>query len=118
MGSQGNTRAVAFGNRWPVLKALLLLLLAQVSTCTFSKPIFPAFSFCSDKSENGEAYQRRKAVAAGLPESPAPLVASQENMVQPRGSSWRRIALLILAITIHNVPGETLPLSSQPPACR
>ncbi|XP_073901341.1 zinc transporter ZIP11 isoform X2 [Castor canadensis] len=57
-----------------------------------------------DKSENGEAYQRRKAVAAGLPESPAPLVASQENMVQPRGSSWRRIALLILAITIHNVP--------------
>ncbi|XP_073901343.1 zinc transporter ZIP11 isoform X4 [Castor canadensis] len=63
-----------------------------------------ALSIRIDKSENGEAYQRRKAVAAGLPESPAPLVASQENMVQPRGSSWRRIALLILAITIHNVP--------------
>uniref|UniRef100_A0A8D0STC2 Zinc transporter ZIP11 n=1 Tax=Sus scrofa TaxID=9823 RepID=A0A8D0STC2_PIG len=57
-----------------------------------------------DKSENGEAYQRKKAVAADLPESPAAPVPSQGNLVQPGGSSWRRIALLILAITIHNIP--------------
>ncbi|XP_047614750.1 zinc transporter ZIP11 isoform X2 [Phacochoerus africanus] len=57
-----------------------------------------------DKSENGEAYQRKKAVATDLPEGPAAPVPSQGNLVQPGGSSWRRIALLILAITIHNIP--------------
>lgn len=57
-----------------------------------------------DKSENGEAYQRKKVVAAGLPEGPAPLAPSRGSAAQPGGSSWRRIALLILAITIHNVP--------------
>ncbi|XP_011522798.1 zinc transporter ZIP11 isoform X9 [Homo sapiens] len=59
----------------------------------------------SDKSENGEAYQRKKAAATGLPEGPAVPVPSRGNLAQPGGSSWRRIALLILAITIHNVPG-------------
>ncbi|XP_045381169.1 zinc transporter ZIP11 isoform X2 [Lemur catta] len=57
-----------------------------------------------DKSENGEAYQRKKVAAAGLPESPAPPLPSRGNPAQPGGSSWRRIVLLILAITIHNVP--------------
>ncbi|XP_047400151.1 zinc transporter ZIP11 isoform X5 [Sciurus carolinensis] len=57
-----------------------------------------------DKSENGEAYQRKKAVAADLPEGPAPLAPSRGSGAPPGGSSWRRIALLILAITIHNVP--------------
>ncbi|KAM9210610.1 zinc transporter ZIP11 isoform 8-T9 [Dugong dugon] len=56
----------------------------------------------SDKSENGEAYQRRR--AAGLAGDPVPPVPSRGNPVQPGGGSWRRIALLILAITIHNVP--------------
>ncbi|KAM5309203.1 zinc transporter ZIP11 isoform 4-T6 [Glossophaga mutica] len=57
-----------------------------------------------DKSENGEAYQRRKAVATGLPEGPAVPMPSPGNLA-PRGdSSWRRIVLLILAITIHNIP--------------
>uniref|UniRef100_A0A2K5ZPZ3 Zinc transporter ZIP11 n=1 Tax=Mandrillus leucophaeus TaxID=9568 RepID=A0A2K5ZPZ3_MANLE len=56
------------------------------------------------KSENGEAYQRKKAAATGLPEGPAVPVPSRGNLAQPSGSSWRRIALLILAITIHNVP--------------
>ncbi|EHH25157.1 hypothetical protein EGK_08929 [Macaca mulatta] len=54
--------------------------------------------------ENGEAYQRKKAAATGLPEGPAVPVPSRGNLAQPSGSSWRRIALLILAITIHNVP--------------
>ncbi|KAM9597849.1 zinc transporter ZIP11 isoform 5-T5 [Trichechus inunguis] len=56
----------------------------------------------SDKSENGEAYQRRR--VTGLPGDPVPPVPSRGNPVQPEGGSWRRIALLILAITIHNVP--------------
>ncbi|XP_032097759.1 zinc transporter ZIP11 isoform X3 [Sapajus apella] len=58
----------------------------------------------SDKNENGEAYQRKKATATGLPEGPVVPVPSRGNLAQPSGSSWRRIALLILAITIHNIP--------------
>ncbi|XP_004447529.1 zinc transporter ZIP11 isoform X2 [Dasypus novemcinctus] len=54
-----------------------------------------------DKSENGEAYQRRKVTATGPPEDNAPPLSSR---AQSGGSSWRRIALLILAITIHNIP--------------
>ncbi|XP_058532209.1 zinc transporter ZIP11 isoform X4 [Ochotona princeps] len=57
-----------------------------------------------DKSENGEAYQRKKVAATGLGEVPATLVSSRGNLAQPGGSSWRRITLLILAITIHNIP--------------
>ncbi|XP_055448189.1 zinc transporter ZIP11 isoform X3 [Psammomys obesus] len=58
----------------------------------------------SDKSENGEVYQRKKVTAAGLPEGAALSGSVQENPGQPGVSSWRRIALLILAITLHNVP--------------
>ncbi|KAM4843871.1 zinc transporter ZIP11 isoform 2-T2 [Thomomys bottae] len=67
--------------------------------------LFPesALSIRIDKSENGEAYQRRK-LAAGLSEGPAPLMSPPGSVVQPGTGSWRRIALLILAITIHNVP--------------
>nr|XP_035939671.1 zinc transporter ZIP11 isoform X6 [Halichoerus grypus] len=57
-----------------------------------------------DKSENGEAYQRKKVMATGLAEGPAPPVPPRGNPAQPGSSSWRRIALLILAITIHNIP--------------
>ncbi|XP_075418268.1 zinc transporter ZIP11 isoform X1 [Tenrec ecaudatus] len=55
-----------------------------------------------DKSENGEAYQRRR--AGGLSEDPVPAGPSRGSPGQPAGGSWRRITLLILAITIHNVP--------------
>uniref|UniRef100_A0A8C5C401 Zinc transporter ZIP11 n=1 Tax=Gadus morhua TaxID=8049 RepID=A0A8C5C401_GADMO len=44
-----------------------------------------------DKIENGEVHQRRRGSFHG------------PEMVR-RGSSWRRIMLLILAITIHNIP--------------
>uniref|UniRef100_A0A8C2YM07 Zinc transporter ZIP11 n=1 Tax=Chinchilla lanigera TaxID=34839 RepID=A0A8C2YM07_CHILA len=57
-----------------------------------------------DKSENGDAYQRRKVMAGGPTEGPATLAPSREHLVQPSSSSWRRITLLILAITIHNIP--------------
>ncbi|XP_041491645.1 zinc transporter ZIP11 isoform X3 [Microtus oregoni] len=58
----------------------------------------------SDKSENGEVYQRKKVAVTGLPEGTAPSGAVQGNSGQPGVSSWRRMALLILAITIHNIP--------------
>lgn len=58
----------------------------------------------SDKSENGEAYQRKRAVATDLAEGPAAPGPPRGSAAQPGGSSWRRIALLILAITIHNIP--------------
>ncbi|XP_023569917.1 zinc transporter ZIP11 isoform X3 [Octodon degus] len=58
----------------------------------------------SDKSENGEAYQRRKGVAGGPAEGPAALAPARGPLAQPSSSSWRRITLLILAITIHNIP--------------
>lgn len=57
-----------------------------------------------DKSENGEVYQRKKVAIAGLPEGTAHSGPVQGNSGQPGVSSWRRIALLILAITIHNIP--------------
>uniref|UniRef100_A0A8C0S2L8 Zinc transporter ZIP11 n=1 Tax=Canis lupus familiaris TaxID=9615 RepID=A0A8C0S2L8_CANLF len=57
-----------------------------------------------DKSENGEAYQRKKTVAASLPEGPAVPEPPRGTPMQPNSGSWRRIALLILAITIHNIP--------------
>nr|XP_048302101.1 zinc transporter ZIP11 isoform X2 [Myodes glareolus] len=57
-----------------------------------------------DKTENGEVHQRKKVAVAGLPEGTAHSGPVQGNLGQPGVSSWRRIALLILAITIHNVP--------------
>uniref|UniRef100_A0A3P8ZKS2 Zinc transporter ZIP11 n=2 Tax=Esox lucius TaxID=8010 RepID=A0A3P8ZKS2_ESOLU len=58
-----------------------------------------------DKIENGEVYQRRKGAHAGPSDSDRQDVGSQqqEGAGQTR-SSWRRIILLILAITIHNIP--------------
>ncbi|KAF6299719.1 solute carrier family 39 member 11 [Rhinolophus ferrumequinum] len=68
--------------------------------------VFPKneLSIRIDKSENGEAYQRKKAMAADLPEAPEARGPSPANLAVPDSSSWRRIALLILAITIHNIP--------------
>ncbi|XP_011247532.1 zinc transporter ZIP11 isoform X1 [Mus musculus] len=57
-----------------------------------------------DKRENGEVYQRKKVAATDLAEGVAPSGSMHGSSGQPGGSSWRRIALLILAITIHNIP--------------
>ncbi|XP_026860881.1 zinc transporter ZIP11 isoform X4 [Electrophorus electricus] len=54
-------------------------------------------------SENGEVYQRRKGVHTSHIEGPEAEFRPQEAST-PSQSSWRRIVLLILAITIHNVP--------------
>ncbi|KAM8946555.1 zinc transporter ZIP11 isoform 2-T2 [Pelodytes ibericus] len=55
-----------------------------------------------DKIENGEVYQRKRG-AQHLSAEESLLMNTRE--VAPKsGSSWRRIMLLILAITIHNIP--------------
>ncbi|XP_058648736.1 zinc transporter ZIP11-like isoform X2 [Onychostoma macrolepis] len=56
-----------------------------------------------DKIENGEVYQRRRGPNTGHAEEQDVSPKAQEVSGQT-GSSWRRIVLLILAITIHNIP--------------
>ncbi|XP_053197762.1 zinc transporter ZIP11-like isoform X2 [Scomber japonicus] len=56
-----------------------------------------------DKIENGDVYQRRKGPHLGSSEGQETGNKQQEGVGQT-GSSWRRILLLILAITIHNIP--------------
>uniref|UniRef100_A0A8C7UTX2 Zinc transporter ZIP11 n=1 Tax=Oncorhynchus mykiss TaxID=8022 RepID=A0A8C7UTX2_ONCMY len=62
----------------------------------------------SDKIENGgDVYQRRKGphVDAGSSDSEGQEVGSrQQEGAGQTGSRWRRIILLIVAITIHNIP--------------
>ncbi|NWH58189.1 S39AB protein, partial [Geococcyx californianus] len=56
------------------------------------------------KHPNGEPYQRRKGVGTSLPGSPPAFPASRDGAPMASSSSWRRIMLMILAITIHNIP--------------
>ncbi|KAK5850452.1 hypothetical protein PBY51_001332 [Eleginops maclovinus] len=56
-----------------------------------------------DKIDNGDVYQRRRgphSASSDLQETGS----KQQEEVGRSGSSWRRIVLLILAITIHNIP--------------
>ncbi|XP_068120666.1 zinc transporter ZIP11 isoform X1 [Hyperolius riggenbachi] len=55
-----------------------------------------------DKIENGDVYQRKRGPLASPVEEP--LLLSHRETPNKEGSSWRRIMLLILAITIHNIP--------------
>lgn len=57
-------------------------------------------------------------MAADLTEGPAAPGPPRGSAAQPGGSSWRRIALLILAITIHNIPGESPPRACPARAAR
>uniref|UniRef100_A0A3B5AX78 Zinc transporter ZIP11 n=1 Tax=Stegastes partitus TaxID=144197 RepID=A0A3B5AX78_9TELE len=60
--------------------------------------------FChTDKIENGDVYQRRRGPHSGNADEQETGSKQQEEVGQT-GSSWRRILLLILAITIHNIP--------------
>ncbi|XP_043959450.1 zinc transporter ZIP11-like isoform X2 [Gambusia affinis] len=56
-----------------------------------------------DKSEYGEAYQRRRGPNSGHFDGQEAGSKTPEGAGQT-GNSWRRIVLLILAITIHNIP--------------
>ncbi|XP_041818472.1 zinc transporter ZIP11-like isoform X2 [Chelmon rostratus] len=55
-----------------------------------------------DKIENGDVYQRRRGPHSGS--SDGQETGSRQQEVGQTASSWRRILLLILAITIHNIP--------------
>lgn len=65
------------------------------------------FSVPPDKGENGEPYQRRKGVGASLPDGPPAFPVARDGAPMAGSSSWRRIMLMILAITIHNIPGKS-----------
>ncbi|NXX61285.1 S39AB protein, partial [Scopus umbretta] len=56
------------------------------------------------KHPNGEPYQRRKGAGASLPDGPPAFPAARDSTPTAGSSSWRRIMLMILAITIHNIP--------------
>ncbi|XP_077109546.1 zinc transporter ZIP11 isoform X3 [Ranitomeya variabilis] len=57
----------------------------------------------TDKIENGDVYQRKRGAHSPLAEDPSAL-GTRDSPHKEVGSSWRRIMLLILAITIHNIP--------------
>lgn len=56
-----------------------------------------------DKIENGDVHLRRKGPHPSFSEGQETGIKQQEG-IGHTGSSWRRILLLILAITIHNIP--------------
>ncbi|XP_047234026.1 zinc transporter ZIP11-like isoform X4 [Girardinichthys multiradiatus] len=56
-----------------------------------------------DKIDNGDVYQRRRATNLGHSDGQESGSKTPEAVGQT-GNSWRRILLLILAITIHNIP--------------
>ncbi|NXN90640.1 S39AB protein, partial [Bombycilla garrulus] len=62
----------------------------------------PVIYHPQNKAENGEPYQRRR--AAGSPLLPPAFPAARDEAPLAGSSSWRRITLMILAITIHNIP--------------
>ncbi|NWW70137.1 S39AB protein, partial [Climacteris rufus] len=57
-----------------------------------------------DKAENGELYPRRRGPGTALPEVPPACPGPRDGASPAGSSSWRRILLMILAITIHNIP--------------
>ncbi|CAG5909786.1 unnamed protein product [Menidia menidia] len=57
----------------------------------------------TDKLENGDVYQRRRGPHSSHSDGPETGNKHREG-AQQMDSSWRRILLLILAITIHNIP--------------
>ncbi|NXK17154.1 S39AB protein, partial [Arenaria interpres] len=57
-----------------------------------------------NKGENGEPYQRRKGAGVTLPDTPPAFPTARDCALTAGSSSWRRIMLMILAITIHNIP--------------
>ncbi|XP_062270374.1 zinc transporter ZIP11-like isoform X2 [Platichthys flesus] len=56
-----------------------------------------------DKMENGDVHQRRRGQHTGNSDGQE-TESKQQQAVGNMGSSWRRVLLLILAITIHNIP--------------
>ncbi|KFR16316.1 Zinc transporter ZIP11, partial [Opisthocomus hoazin] len=64
----------------------------------------PVIYQLQNKGESGEPFQRRKGAGASLPDSPPTFPPPRDGAPTAGSSSWRRIMLMILAITIHNIP--------------
>lgn len=57
----------------------------------------------TDKAENGEVHHRKR-VSPSSDADGQEAASKRQEAAARAGSSWRRILLLILAITIHNIP--------------
>ncbi|XP_015239112.1 PREDICTED: zinc transporter ZIP11 isoform X2 [Cyprinodon variegatus] len=69
----------------------------------FQLPDSEEMSIRIDKIDNGDVYQRRRGTNLGHSDGQESGTKTPEGVGQT-GNSWRRILLLILAITIHNIP--------------
>ncbi|KAI5609710.1 hypothetical protein C0J50_5690 [Silurus asotus] len=69
-----------------------------------ASPTAEEMSIRIDKIENGDVYQRRKATQSGQVAEEKDVGSRPQEVICQSESSWRRIVLLILAITIHNIP--------------
>ncbi|XP_060719819.1 zinc transporter ZIP11-like isoform X2 [Tachysurus vachellii] len=67
-------------------------------------PTTEELSIRIDKIENGDVHHRRKGNYFGQVAEEKEVGARPKEVICPSASSWRRIVLLILAITIHNIP--------------
>lgn len=70
---------------------------------SFQLPDSEEMSIRIDKIENGDVYQRRRGPNSG-PSDGQETGSKTPEAVGQTSNSWRRILLLILAITIHNIP--------------
>ena len=57
------------------------------------------------RSDNSTAPQRRKPAGGGFMPSEEQNDVMKEDMSTSQNTSWKRILLLIIAITVHNIPG-------------
>lgn len=92
-------------------QSVLLALVVSYKKCWSVRIIlfFSVIFLChADKIENGDVYQRRRGPHSGSTNGQE-TGSKQQEEVGRTGSSWRRILLLILAITIHNIPGQNQP---------
>ncbi|XP_046709525.1 zinc transporter ZIP11-like isoform X2 [Silurus meridionalis] len=69
-----------------------------------ASPTAEEMSIRIDKIENGDVYQRRKATQSSQVAEEKDVGSRPQEVICQSASSWRRIVLLILAITIHNIP--------------
>ncbi|XP_008313016.2 zinc transporter ZIP11 isoform X2 [Cynoglossus semilaevis] len=71
---------------------------------SFQLENFEEMSVRIDKMENGDVHQRRRTAQHPGVLNEQEMESKQQEEARKTGSSWRRILLLILAITIHNIP--------------
>ena len=66
-----------------------------------------SISLCTGftRSDNSTAPQRRKPAGGGFMPSEEQNDVMKEDMSTSQNTSWKRILLLIIAITVHNIPG-------------